>query len=191
MINKFCICKKQTLSPPCLQFLAKKQRIVRQADLAGLGVGQKDMTKGAFQVWTELLQKKVRGQWGRLCADASAGCARLLRSDVCAGLGGGSRSPSLPAAPRLQPRLPLPPPCARRRHPASSGGRRRRTRSARAGCTACCRTLGRRTWCSGAAAVGVRVGNPATGASRRLVGRSCWWHGVRWTVLDSIGSLLL
>lgn len=43
--------------PP--QFLAKKQSMVRQADLAGLGVGQKDMTKGAFQVWTELLQKKV------------------------------------------------------------------------------------------------------------------------------------
>lgn len=42
------------------QFLAKKQSVVRQADLAGLGVGQKDMTKGAFQVWTELLQKKVR-----------------------------------------------------------------------------------------------------------------------------------
>ena len=41
-----------------LQFLSKKQRIVRQMDLTGLGVGQKDMTKGAFQVWGELLQQK-------------------------------------------------------------------------------------------------------------------------------------
>lgn len=51
------------------QFLSKKQSVVRQADLAGLGVGQKDMTKGAFQVWTELLQKKVgqephQSSWG-------------------------------------------------------------------------------------------------------------------------------
>ncbi len=43
-----------------LQFLAKKQSSVRQADLQGLRVGQKDMTKGAFAMWTELLQKKVR-----------------------------------------------------------------------------------------------------------------------------------
>ncbi len=41
-----------------LQFLSKKQKVVRQMDLSGLGVGQKDMTKGAFQVWGELLQKK-------------------------------------------------------------------------------------------------------------------------------------
>lgn len=43
-----------------LQFLAKRQRLVRQRDVAGLNLGQKDMTKGAFQVWGELLQKKVR-----------------------------------------------------------------------------------------------------------------------------------
>ncbi|KAL4457647.1 hypothetical protein ABPG75_012512 [Micractinium tetrahymenae] len=41
-----------------LQFLSKRQAAVRQADLQGLRVGQKDMTKGAFQVWTELLQKR-------------------------------------------------------------------------------------------------------------------------------------
>ena len=41
-----------------LQFLSKRQKIVRQVDVAGVGVGQKDMTKGAFQVWGELLQKK-------------------------------------------------------------------------------------------------------------------------------------
>lgn len=41
-----------------LQFLSKKQKVVRQMDLKGFGVGQKDLTKGAFQVWGELLQKK-------------------------------------------------------------------------------------------------------------------------------------
>jgi len=41
-----------------LQFLSKKQKVVRQMDLKGFGAGQKDMTKGAFQVWGELLQKK-------------------------------------------------------------------------------------------------------------------------------------
>ena len=48
---------------PAVQFLAKKQSSVRLGDLAGLAVGQKDMTKGAFAVWTELLQKRVGG-WG-------------------------------------------------------------------------------------------------------------------------------
>jgi len=43
-----------------LQFLAKRQRLVRHRDVTGLGMGQKDMTKGAFQVWGELLQIKVR-----------------------------------------------------------------------------------------------------------------------------------
>ena len=42
-----------------LQFLSKRQKLVRQRDVAGLGLGQKDMTKGAFQVWGELLQIKV------------------------------------------------------------------------------------------------------------------------------------
>ena len=46
-----------------VQFLAKKQSSVRLGDLAGLAVGQKDMTKGAFAVWTELLQKRVRSGW--------------------------------------------------------------------------------------------------------------------------------
>ncbi|PRW55958.1 chromosome transmission fidelity 18-like protein [Chlorella sorokiniana] len=61
-----------------LQFLAKKQSVVRQADLAGLGVGQKDMTKGAFQVWTELLQKKkAPGIIGRAAETDAQRAARL------------------------------------------------------------------------------------------------------------------
>ncbi len=68
-------------APPHLQFLAKKQSVVRQADLAGLGVGQKDMTKGAFQVWTELLQKKVRTK----CGTSKCGMSG------CLGYGGGMR----------------------------------------------------------------------------------------------------
>lgn len=41
-----------------LQFLAKRQTMVRHSDLEGLSVGQKDMTKGAFHVWGELFQNK-------------------------------------------------------------------------------------------------------------------------------------
>ena len=52
------------LCPPGLQFVAKRAHstggVVHSADLAGVQVGQKDMTKGAFAVWQDLLQKRVR-----------------------------------------------------------------------------------------------------------------------------------
>ncbi|EFN58850.1 hypothetical protein CHLNCDRAFT_50360 [Chlorella variabilis] len=59
-------------------FLAKKQSVVRQADLQGLRVGHKDMTKGAFAVWTELLQKKKSpGIIGRMAEGEAQRVARL------------------------------------------------------------------------------------------------------------------
>jgi hypothetical protein len=48
--------------PVCLQFLARRQSAVRVSDLAGVTMGQKDMSKGAFAVWTDLLQTKVRAK---------------------------------------------------------------------------------------------------------------------------------
>ena len=41
-----------------LQFLSKKQQVIRYIDVSKIGLGQKDQNKGAFQVWTELLQRK-------------------------------------------------------------------------------------------------------------------------------------
>lgn len=46
------------------QFVAKRctaHGAIRSGDLAGVQVGQKDMTQGAFAVWQDLLQKKVKG----------------------------------------------------------------------------------------------------------------------------------
>lgn len=61
-----------------LQFLSKKQRVVRQMDLQGLGVGQKDMTKGAYQVWGELLQRKKGASIiGRVAENDAQRCSRL------------------------------------------------------------------------------------------------------------------
>lgn len=61
-----------------LQFIAKRQRIVRQTDLVGLGLGQKDMTKGAFQVWGEVLQKKKTPHIiGRIAESDAQRTARL------------------------------------------------------------------------------------------------------------------
>ena len=42
-----------------LQFLARKGRPIKVADLAGLSIGQKDISKGAFTIWQDLLQIKV------------------------------------------------------------------------------------------------------------------------------------
>lgn len=42
-----------------LQFLARKGRPIKVADLAGLSIGQKDINKGAFTIWQDLLQIKV------------------------------------------------------------------------------------------------------------------------------------
>lgn len=42
-----------------LQFLAHKRRPIKVADLAGLSIGQKDISKGAFAIWQDLLQIKV------------------------------------------------------------------------------------------------------------------------------------
>ena len=42
-----------------LQFLARKGRPIKVADLTGLHVGQKDISKGAFTIWQDLLQDKV------------------------------------------------------------------------------------------------------------------------------------
>lgn len=42
-----------------LQFLARKGRPIKLADLAGLSIGQKDINKGAFTIWQDLLQIKV------------------------------------------------------------------------------------------------------------------------------------
>lgn len=42
-----------------LQFLARKGRPIKVADLAGLSIGQKDINKGAFKIWQDLLQIKV------------------------------------------------------------------------------------------------------------------------------------
>lgn len=43
-----------------LQFISKKQRYVRQADISSIGVGQKDISIGAFRLWKDLLHSKVR-----------------------------------------------------------------------------------------------------------------------------------
>ena len=42
-----------------LQFLARKGRPIKVADLAGLSIGQKDISKGAFTIWQDLVQIKV------------------------------------------------------------------------------------------------------------------------------------
>ena len=42
-----------------LQFLARKGRPIKVSDLTGLHVGQKDINKGAFTIWQDLLQDKV------------------------------------------------------------------------------------------------------------------------------------
>ena len=42
-----------------LQFLARRGRRIRVAEIAQLSIGQKDLTKGAFDVWTQLLSTKV------------------------------------------------------------------------------------------------------------------------------------
>lgn len=42
-----------------LQFLARKGQPIRVTDLTGLHVGQKDINKGAFTIWQDLLQDKV------------------------------------------------------------------------------------------------------------------------------------
>ena len=70
---------RPALPYPALQFLSKRQAAVRQADLAGLRVGQKDMTKGAFQVWAELLQKRVRPS-GWVCVHKAAGLSVASKS---------------------------------------------------------------------------------------------------------------
>lgn len=43
-----------------LQFLARAGRRIRPADVTGLNIGLKDMTKGAFAVWNQLLSTRVR-----------------------------------------------------------------------------------------------------------------------------------
>lgn len=57
---------------------------MRSADLAGVQVGEKDMTKGAFAVWQDLLQKKVQGAWGSGALRATRSMAGLC----CPGLVG-------------------------------------------------------------------------------------------------------
>lgn len=42
-----------------LQFLARKGRPIKVADLNGLSIGQKDISKGAFSIWQDLTQIKV------------------------------------------------------------------------------------------------------------------------------------
>lgn len=42
-----------------LQLLARKGRPIKVSDLTGLHVGQKDINKGAFTIWQDLLQDKV------------------------------------------------------------------------------------------------------------------------------------
>jgi len=43
-----------------LQFISKKQRYVRPSDISSIGVGQKDISIGAFRLWKDLLHSKVR-----------------------------------------------------------------------------------------------------------------------------------
>ena len=43
-----------------LQFLARRQKDVRAADVAHQQVGQKDITRSAFAVWQELFWQRVR-----------------------------------------------------------------------------------------------------------------------------------
>ena len=42
-----------------LQFLARKGRPIKVADLNGLSIGQKDISKGAFSIWQDLTQIKA------------------------------------------------------------------------------------------------------------------------------------
>ena len=42
-----------------LQFLSRRQRTVRPADIDGARVGQKDITKNAFAAWQELFWLRV------------------------------------------------------------------------------------------------------------------------------------
>ena len=65
-----------------LQFLSKRQQVVRHVDIAKLGLGQKDQTKGAFQIWTELLQqKKSNGSvFPGIAENKSQRCERLYDS---------------------------------------------------------------------------------------------------------------
>lgn len=42
-----------------LQFLAKQGKRVRTTDITSLNMGQKDLGKGAFSIWNQLLSTKV------------------------------------------------------------------------------------------------------------------------------------
>ncbi|RMZ52707.1 hypothetical protein APUTEX25_000826 [Auxenochlorella protothecoides] len=62
-----------------LQFLASRQTHVRLQDLKGLSLGQKDVTKGAFTVWQDLLQHKPPAAIaGRASEAPAARQSRLL-----------------------------------------------------------------------------------------------------------------
>lgn len=43
-----------------VQFLAKNHAAIKLGAVQALSIGQKDMTKSAFRVWTDLFQTKVR-----------------------------------------------------------------------------------------------------------------------------------
>ncbi len=59
-----------------LQFLARQLRPITTADIHRLQVGQKDVSKGAFAIWQELLVSKVgcKPMEEKAAALASAQC---------------------------------------------------------------------------------------------------------------------
>ena len=54
-----------------LQFLSRRQRTVRPADIDGARVGQKDITKNAFAAWQELFWLRVSQPSRRLVPNTS------------------------------------------------------------------------------------------------------------------------
>lgn len=62
-----------------LQFLAKRGGRIKTADITSLNMGQKDMTKGAFAVWTQLFSTKVNPLSLGECAGHIEDCVRVRR----------------------------------------------------------------------------------------------------------------
>ncbi|KAI8113754.1 hypothetical protein M9435_003746 [Picochlorum sp. BPE23] len=64
-----------------MQFIGKKQKMLRLSDISSVGSGQKDITIGAFRLWKDLLhQKKGPAVIGQVPESESQRCSRLFNT---------------------------------------------------------------------------------------------------------------
>jgi hypothetical protein len=82
-----------------MQLLSMRQTLVRQQDVVSAWVGQKDMTQGAFAIWQDLVQRKVRA-WVGVVWCGGRGEGGRGGGGVCAGIGERTLTLSLPSARR-------------------------------------------------------------------------------------------